>query len=39
MQLRILSEIVKKFRDKEKVEEMLQIKNEKKFVEKIKQIN
>jgi Kef-type K+ transport system membrane component KefB len=39
MQLRILSEIVKKFRDKEKVEEMLQIKNEKEFVEKIKQIN
>ena len=39
MQLRILSEIVKKFRDKEKVEELLQIKNEKEFVEKIKQIN
>jgi len=36
LQLRLLAEIVKKFRDKEKVEELLNIKNEKEFIEKLK---
>ena len=36
LQLKLLSEIAGKFRDRGKVEELLQIKNEKEFVEKVK---
>lgn len=39
LQLKLLSEIVNKFKDKEKIEELLLIKNEKEFVERLKAIN
>jgi mannitol/fructose-specific phosphotransferase system IIA component (Ntr-type) len=39
MQLRLLSDLVKKFRDNDKVEALLQIINEKEFVEGLKSLN
>ncbi len=39
LQLKLLSEIAKKFSDKEKIEGLLNIKNEKEFVDKLKALN